>query len=193
MQRKSFGDMQCPIARSLERVGEWWSILILRDAFHGLTRFDEFQKSLDIAPNILTRRLAALVESGLLERRRYSERPPRDEYILTDLGRDFRPVMQALLGWGNRHFAPEGLSVVYEDTDTGTIAEPVMVDRLSGQPMNDARFQLTAGPAAGARVQARIEAAAKRRAQAQAQASRQAAPLRGMTASGRRGRRAGQI
>ena len=98
MQRKSFGDMQCPIARSLERVGEWWSILILRDAFHGLTRFDEFQKSLDIAPNILTRRLAALVESGLLERRRYSERPPRDEYILTDLGRDFRPVMQALLG-----------------------------------------------------------------------------------------------
>src|ERR1700709_272650 len=98
MQRKSFGDMQCPIARSLERVGEWWSILILRDAFHGFTRFDEFQKSLDIAPNILTRRLAALVESGLLERHRYSERTPRDEYVLTDLGRDFRPVMQALLG-----------------------------------------------------------------------------------------------
>jgi DNA-binding HxlR family transcriptional regulator len=197
MQRKSFGDMQCPIARSLERVGEWWSILILRDAFHGLTRFDEFQKSLDIAPNILTRRLAALVDSGLLERRRYSERPPRDEYILTDLGRDFRPVMQALLGWGNRHFAPEGLSVVYQDTDTGTMAEPVMVDRLSGKPMNDSRFQLTAGPAAGARVQARIEAAAKRRAQAQAaqaqaQASRQAASLRGMTAPGRRGRRVGQ-
>jgi hypothetical protein len=57
MQRKSFGDMPCPIARSLERVGEWWSMLILRDAFYGLTRFDEFQKSLDIAPNILTRRL----------------------------------------------------------------------------------------------------------------------------------------
>ncbi|MGH6969013.1 MAG: winged helix-turn-helix transcriptional regulator, partial [Stellaceae bacterium] len=68
MQRTSFGNMQCPIARSLERVGEWWSILILRDAFHGLTRFDQFQKSLDIAPNILTRRLNALVESGLLER-----------------------------------------------------------------------------------------------------------------------------
>src|ERR1700709_1659948 len=98
MQRKSFGDLQCPIARSLDRVGEGWRILLLRDAFHGLNRFDEFQKSLDIAPNILTRRLAALVESGLLERRRYSERPPRDEYILTDLGRDFRPVMQALLG-----------------------------------------------------------------------------------------------
>ena len=79
MQRKSFGDMQCPIARSLERVGEWWSILILRDAFHGLTRFDQFQKSLEIAPNMLTRRLNSLVEAGLLERRPYSERPPRDE------------------------------------------------------------------------------------------------------------------
>src|SRR5436305_9679729 len=101
MRRKSFGHMQCPIARSLERVGEWWSILILRDAFYGLTRFDEFQKSLEIAPNILTRRLNALVEAGLLERRRYSERPPRYEYLLTERGRDFRPVMQAMLAWGN--------------------------------------------------------------------------------------------
>ena len=89
MQRKSFADMTCPIARSLEHVGEWWSMLILRDAFGGMTRFDEFQQSLGIAPNMLTRRLAALVEAGLLERRRYSERPPRDEYVLTERGRDF--------------------------------------------------------------------------------------------------------
>jgi len=68
MQRKHFGNMQCPIARSLERVGEWWSILILRDAFYGLSRFDEFQKSLDIAPNILTRRLQTLVAEGMLAR-----------------------------------------------------------------------------------------------------------------------------
>src|SRR3979409_2152330 len=107
MQHKSFGNMQCPIARSLERVGEWWSILIMRDALYGLTRFDEFQKSLSIAPNILPRRIHPLVESGLLERHRYSERPPRDEYLLTARGRDFRPVIQALLAWGNRHFAPE--------------------------------------------------------------------------------------
>ena len=72
MQRKSFGKMPCPIARSLERVGEWWSILIIRDALHGFTRFDEFQKSLNIAPNMLTRRLSALVDAGLLERRRYA-------------------------------------------------------------------------------------------------------------------------
>ena len=100
MQHKSFGKMACPIARSLERVGEWWSILIIRDALHGFTRFDEFQKSLNIAPNMLTRRLSALVDTGLLKRRRYSERPPRYEYILTDMGRDFRPVIVAMAAWG---------------------------------------------------------------------------------------------
>ena len=132
MQRKSFEAMSCPIARSLERVGEWWSILILRDAFQGLTRFDEFQKSLDIAPNMLTRRLKALVEAGLLERRRYSERPPRDEYLLTERGRDFRPVLWSLLAWGNKHFAPEGASVLLVDSATGTPADPVLVDRARG-------------------------------------------------------------
>src|SRR5215510_6448647 len=115
MQRKSFGKMACPIARSLERVGEWWSILIIRDALHGFTRFDQFQKSLDIAPNMLTRRLNALVDEGLLERRLYCEKPPRYEYVLTKLGRDFRPVLLALLAWGNKHFAPEGASVVLLD------------------------------------------------------------------------------
>src|SRR5580658_10196814 len=119
VQHKNLGNMQCPIARSLERVGEWWCILILRDAFHGLTRFDQFQKSLEIAPNMLTRRLTTLVESGMLERRRYSEHPPRYEYVLTERGRDFRPVMLALLAWGNRHFAPEGKSVLIVDAKTG--------------------------------------------------------------------------
>jgi DNA-binding HxlR family transcriptional regulator len=148
MQRKSFGDMPCPIARSLERVGEWWSILILRDAFHGLTRFDQFQKSLEIAPNMLTRRLNALVEAGLLERRRYSERPPRDEYLLTERGRDFRPVLWALLAWGNKHFAPEGKSVLIIDAATGAEADPVLVDRASGRPLAEPAFRVTAGPAA---------------------------------------------
>src|SRR6202043_1024407 len=124
MQRKSFGNMQCPIARSLERVGEWWSILILRDALHGFARFDQFQSSLGIAPNMLTRRLNALVEAGLLARRRYNERPPRDEYVLTARGRDFRPVIVALLAWGNTHFAPEGASVLLVDARTGLAAQP---------------------------------------------------------------------
>jgi DNA-binding HxlR family transcriptional regulator len=148
MQRKHFGNMQCPVARSLERVGEWWSILILRDAFHGLRRFDEFQKSLDIAPNMLTRRLGALVDSGMLERRRYSEHPPRYEYALTERGRDFRPVMLALLAWGNRHFAPEGKSVLIVDAKTGEEADPILVDRKSGRPIVEPEFRTAPGPAA---------------------------------------------
>jgi len=156
MQRKSFGNMQCPIARSLERVGEWWSILILRDAFYGLTRFDQFQKSLDIAPNILARRLNALVESGLLERRQYSEKPPRDEYVLTQRGRDFRPVLWALLAWGNKHFAPEGPSVVVVNSDSGAVAEPVLVDRSTGQPLAEPQFRVAPGPAAGERIRQRF-------------------------------------
>src|SRR5262247_1008112 len=135
MQHKSFENMPCPIARSLARVGEWWSILILRDALHGMTRFDEFQKSLGIAPNMLTRRLNALVEAGLLERHRYSEHPPRDEYRLTARGRDFRPVLLAMLAWGNRHFAPEGASIQIVDAATGAPADPVLVDRATGRPL----------------------------------------------------------
>jgi DNA-binding HxlR family transcriptional regulator len=156
MRRKSFGDMRCPIARSLERVGEWWSILILRDAFQGLTRFDQFQKSLDIAPNMLTRRLNALVESGLLERRRYSEHPPRDEYLLTERGRDFRPVLWALLAWGNKHFAPEGASVVVVDSETGAQADPVLVDRRSGRVLVEPAFRSAPGPAATGPVRQKL-------------------------------------
>ena len=155
MRRKSFRSMPCPIARSLERVGEWWSILILRDAFQGLTRFDQFQESLGIAPNILTRRLNSLVEAGLLERRRYSERPPRGEYVLTDRGRDFRPVLWALLAWGNKHFAPEGKSIVIVDSKTGEEAEPVLVDRKSGRPLAAPDFRSAAGPAADAHTRER--------------------------------------
>ncbi len=99
--------MPCPVARTLDKVGEWWSMLILRDSFFGLTRFDQFQTSLGIAPNMLTRRLNALVDGGLLERRRYSEHPPRDEYVLTGRGRDFLPVLQALQAFGEAHF-PRG-------------------------------------------------------------------------------------
>jgi DNA-binding HxlR family transcriptional regulator len=160
MQRKSFGNMQCPVARSLERVGEWWSILILRDALHGFTRFDQFQKSLGIAPNMLTRRLNALVEAQLLERRRYSEHPPRDEYVLTARGRDFRPVIVALLAFGNKHFAPEGASVLLVDARTGREADPVLVDRVSGQPIEEPDYVYVPGPAAGERTRRKFAAAA---------------------------------
>ncbi len=142
MQRTSFSDMPCPIARALEHVGEWWSILILREAFNGRTRFDEFRDTLGVAPNILTRRLKALVAAGLLERRRYCERPPRDEYVLTERGRDFRPVMLSLMNWGNRHFAPEGPAVELVHDATGRPADPVLVDRLTGLPVEGPEYRI---------------------------------------------------
>jgi DNA-binding HxlR family transcriptional regulator len=160
MQHKSFDRMPCPIARSLERVGEWWSMLILRDALHGFTRFDQFQKSLGIAPNMLTRRLNALVEAGLLERRRYSERPPRDEYVPTARGRDFQPVLIALLAWGNKHFAPEGASVQLINTQTGAAVEPILVDRATGRPIQKPDYAFAPGPAAPERTRRRYAAVA---------------------------------
>ena len=150
--------MQCPIARTLERVGEWWSILILRDALHGLTRFDQFQASLGIAPNMLTRRLNALVEAGMLERRLYSEKPPRYEYVLTELGRDFRSVIIAMYAWGNKHFAPEGASVILVNSATGKAADPVLVDRKSGRSVLDPAFRFAPGPAASDTVKRKLGA-----------------------------------
>jgi DNA-binding HxlR family transcriptional regulator len=162
MQRTRFTDMDCPIARSLDRVGEWWSILILRDALGGMTRFEEFQKSLKIAPNMLTRRLNALVEAGFLARRRYSEHPPRHEYIVTERGRDFRPILIALIAFGNRHFAPEGASVSIVDAVSGAPAEPILVDRLTGRPLVSSEFELIAGPAASEAMKARMAKRAAR-------------------------------
>jgi DNA-binding HxlR family transcriptional regulator len=142
MQRKSFSDMQCPIARGLEHVGEWWSILILRDAFRGLTRFDEFSESLGIAPNMLTRRLTALVEAGLLQRQRYNQRPPRDEYVLTRRGKDFRPVLLAMLAFGNKHFPPDDRTIQIVNTATGEPVDPVLVDPATGLRVDGPGYQV---------------------------------------------------
>lgn len=152
MQRKNFGRMACPIARSLARVGEWWSMLILRDALHGVRRFDEFQRGLGIAPNMLARRLNALVAAGLLERRRYSEHPPRYEYVPTARGRDFHPVLVALLAFGNKHFAPEGASVQVINTRSGAPVDPILVDRDTGCPIKEPEYGFAPGPAASDRV-----------------------------------------
>jgi len=153
--KTSFENRPCPIARSLDAVGEWWSILLLRDAFQGLTRFDQFQKSLDIAPNILTRRLNSLVERGLFEKRVYCERPLRHEYVLTAKARDFRPVLLSLLAWGNKHLAPEGPSLVMVDRADGRWAEPVLVDRQTGSELDSEGFTLATGPTATNRMRQR--------------------------------------
>lgn len=133
-EKLSFGT--CPVGRGLARAGDAWSMLILRDAGLGRTRFDDFQKSLGIAPNILTRRLAALVEAGMLERRRYSERPPRDEYILTEAGRDYLPVLQALGGWARKHFGEGAMSDLI-DASSGRTITPLVVDAETGVPLSE--------------------------------------------------------
>jgi DNA-binding HxlR family transcriptional regulator len=153
--------MQCPAARSLERIGEWWSILIIRDAFHGLRRFDEFQQSLGIAPNTLSRRLDGLVEAGVLERREYSRHPPRYEYVLTQRGRDFRPVFLALLAWGNKHFTPDGESVLIAEKKTGAVVDPVLVDRTTGRELCESDYAFVPGPAANERTRRRLAFAAE--------------------------------
>jgi DNA-binding HxlR family transcriptional regulator len=159
MKRKSFRSMECPIALALDRVGEWWSMLILREAVHGSTRFDQFQKALGIAPNMLTRRLEALVDSGVLERRQYSEHPPRHEYILTERGADFWPVLVTLMAWGNKHFAPHGEVVLLADRATGKLADPKLIDKRTGAEITSERFALAPGPKAGARVKSKYATA----------------------------------
>lgn len=123
MQHTRFDTQPCPAARALDCVGDWWSILILRDAFRGLSRFDAFQKSLGIAPNILSRRLAHLCERGVLEKRPYQSRPVRYGYYLTALGQAFFPVLMALSEWGSRYLL---------------IDQPMwqIVERASGDPLS---------------------------------------------------------
>jgi DNA-binding HxlR family transcriptional regulator len=155
MRRKSLEKANCPIARSLERVGEWWSMLILRDALHGFSRFEDFRESLDIAPNILTTRLATLVEAGMLEKRQYSAHPPRFEYVPTQRGRDFRPVLLSLMAFGNKHFAPEGAMVEVINAKTGKPADIGVFDRATGLPIAAPDYVMVPGPAATARVKKR--------------------------------------
>lgn len=141
----------CPIARSLSVVGDLWSVLIIRDALYGLKRFDEFQSSLKIAPNILTQRLKALVADGILERRPYQTRPLRHEYVITSKGRDLQPVLWALMAWGNRYMSPDGHLVELVDPTTDAVIEPVMVDAATHRPLS-AGVRIVPGPAATANV-----------------------------------------
>ena len=117
--------MNCSIGQSLEVVGEWWSLLIIRDAFMGVTRFDEFQERLGIARNVLNQRLSHLVDEGVFERVAYNEHPPRFDYVLTEQGRDLWPVVVALRQWGDRWRAPDGPPLQLVHRQCGHITELV--------------------------------------------------------------------
>jgi DNA-binding HxlR family transcriptional regulator len=119
MLRNDYATQNCSVARSLEVIGERWTLLIIRNAFYGIRRFDDHQRWLGIARNVLQTRLERLVEEGILSKELYQERPPRHEYRLTQKGRDLWPVLVTLLQWGDRHLAAEGPPVVLEHKGCG--------------------------------------------------------------------------
>ena len=149
-------DRECPLSTTVAHVGEWWTLLILHDAFDGYTHFDQFQANLGISSSMLTARLKALVADGLLERRPYQTNPTRHEYVLTDLGRSLRPVIVALAAWGNARLAPEERSMILVDAQTGEEVEPIVVDATTGRRLDDSTaFAYAAGPAASDAMRAR--------------------------------------
>lgn len=108
MKRTSFADSECPIARTVDLLGDWWTPLVLREAFFGRSRFDDVQRALGIGRNVLTERLRRLVDEGLLARSRYQDRPERFEYHLTGKGQDLLPVLAAMIAWGERWLPAKG-------------------------------------------------------------------------------------
>jgi DNA-binding HxlR family transcriptional regulator len=148
----SFAEIACPIAQSLEVIGEWWSLLIIRDAFFGVTRFDEFQENLGIARNILTNRLDTLVAAGVMERRPYDEGRERYDYVLTDKGRALWPVLVTLRQWGDRWMLGEGNEVtLLRHKHCGAITTGVLVCDHCGERMDEASVRAVRGPAAESR------------------------------------------
>ena len=133
MRRTSFESMSCPVARAVDALGDSWNVLILREAFFGRSRFDEFIAELGIPSNTLTRRLQDLVDGGLLEKKLYNERPPRYQYVMTARGRDLRPVLLTLMAWGNKHAVPKQQPSRMIDTETGEPVELALVDARTGK------------------------------------------------------------
>lgn len=148
MQRVSFEDMNCSVAQCLEVVGEWWSLLIVRDAFLGVRRFDDIQARLGISRNILNQRLKRLVDSGVLERVPYQANPPRSEYRLTEKGRDLWRVLTAMREWGDRWVAPAGPPLKMRHSTCGHVVNAVAVCSHCGEPLGPRSVTAEPGPGA---------------------------------------------
>jgi DNA-binding HxlR family transcriptional regulator len=145
VQRKSFSGMQCSVAQCLEVVGEWWSMLILRDLFLGVSRFDQFQQRLGISRNILNQRLTRLVAAGVLVKVPYSEHPLRHDYRLTDKGRDLWPVLTSMRQWGDRYAAPDGPPLEIVHQGCGHVAEAIMTCSACGEPIGAREVKVAGG------------------------------------------------
>lgn len=147
MQRKSFAEMECNIARSVEEVGDGWSLMILRNALLGAKRFQEFEQQLDAPATTLARRLQSLTVRGFFVRRTYEAHPPREEYELTDKALDFLPVLLSLAAWGDRWLSQSGASAPLElfDPRTGAAVRPLLVDANTGSPLVAGEVAVRAG------------------------------------------------
>jgi DNA-binding HxlR family transcriptional regulator len=147
----------CSVARTLEVVGERWTLLILRDAFLGVRRFDDFQRSLGVARNVLNTRLQRLVEAGLLERRPYQERPPRYEYRLTEMGRELWPALVAMMQWGDRWLGADvGPPMAIEHRGCGGTVNDRRICTACGAELDVRDVRVLPGPGASEQVRARI-------------------------------------
>jgi DNA-binding HxlR family transcriptional regulator len=146
--RNDYADQNCSIAHALEAVGERWTLLILRDAFLGTRRFDDFQRNLGIARNVLQSRLEHLVEAGILRRERYQERPERFEYRLTRKGVDLWPVLVSLMKWGDRHAAPGGPPVILRHVGCGGEADDRRICERCGKLLEADEVAPELGPGA---------------------------------------------
>jgi DNA-binding HxlR family transcriptional regulator len=144
LKRSYEGQESCSVARVLEIVGERWTWLIVRDAFLGLTRFDEFQQSLGIARNVLTDRLNRLVEEGVFERVLYNERPPRHEYRLTEKGADLFTALNALRQWGDQYLSEAPMRLLRRKADGRPVVAALIPE---GAPTLSAEeIELVPGP-----------------------------------------------
>lgn len=149
MQRTRFGDMACSIARTMDVAGEPWSPLIVRDVWVGITRFDDLQRELGISRKVLGERLRWLVAQGVLERRPYSTRPPRDEYVLTRKGVELCGVLMAMTAWGDRWAAGEaGPPVLLRHRGCGAVTHAEMRCASCGEPLSADEVDVEPGPGA---------------------------------------------
>jgi DNA-binding HxlR family transcriptional regulator len=148
VRRKSFETMNCSVAQCLEVVGEWWSMLIIRDAFLGVCRFDDFQARLGVSRNILNLRLTSLVDAGVLTRAPYQERPARYEYRLTGKGRDLWPVLTTMREWGDRWAAPRGAPLDLVHEGCGAVMHLRHTCSACGEPTDASSVRAQPGPGA---------------------------------------------
>lgn len=157
MRRTSFADMSCSIARTLELLGDWWTFLIVREAFFGSRKFGEFERVLGIAPNVLTQRLVKLVEGGILVIDATSASGKALSYRLSPKGRDLFPVLVTMMQWGDKHAsAPKGPPVRFVEKRTGQEIAPMVLRAASGQELDVADVMPVPGPGAGRAVQQRM-------------------------------------